>query len=175
MAFTCEQVFFRMLFSPVWKAWNMANLLSLKNKKHLLNLVRLLSVTIQDGNAPNSHFCKVSKAISFTWHLDFNNANVKATTILCLSFFILGQHFFITKPTTWALLSACHLLGTFPPPSCGYLTVRSLLHVKLSKPTRDALIGSGVGLVHQVGLIMQIPASSSLAGVKAVILMIKEQ
>lgn len=51
----------------------------------------------------------------------------------------------------------------------------SLLHVKLSKPTRDALIGSGVGLVHQVGLIMQIPASSSLAGVKAVILMIKEQ
>lgn len=55
------------------------------------------------------------------------------------------------------------------------LTVCGLLHVKLSKHTRDALIRSGVGLVHQVGLIMQIPASSSLAGVRAVILMIKER
>lgn len=73
-----------------------------------------------------------------------------------------------------SFFSACHLFGTFPPLSCGYLTVHRLLHVKLSKATRDTLTGSEVGLVHQVGLIMQIPASSSLAWVKAVILMIKE-
>lgn len=65
------------------------------------------------------------------------------------------------------------------------LLVISLAHSLLSlyavsymwnwvNPTRDALIGSWVGLVHQVGLIMQIPASSSLPWVKTAILMIKE-
>lgn len=44
-----------------------------------------------------------------------------------------------------------------------------------AEPAGDALTASGVGLVLQVGLIMQIPASSSLARVKAVILMITEQ
>lgn len=71
--------------------------------------------------------------------------------------------------------SFIYLSATFPPLGSGYLTVHSLLHVKLSKPTRDALMRPGVGLVHQVGLIMQIPPSSPLAWVKAVILMIKEQ
>ncbi|KAI4802756.1 hypothetical protein KUCAC02_006332, partial [Chaenocephalus aceratus] len=45
--------------------------------------------------------------------------------------------------------------------------IASLQYVKLSKPTGDTLIGSGVGLVHQEGLIMQIHASSSIAGVNA--------
>lgn len=47
--------------------------------------------------------------------------------------------------------------------------------MKLSIPTRDALIRSEVRLVHRVGLIMQILPSSSLARVRAVILMIKER
>lgn len=117
----------------------------------------------------NSYFSKFQK---FSHSLDISTEAMLMSKPLL--YYVLSFHPLATVPTTCALLSARHLFGTFPPLSCGYLTVRRLLHAKLSKPTRDALIGSGVGLVHQVGLIMQIPASSSLAWVKAVILMIKE-
>lgn len=138
-----------------------------KNKDHLVHLVCNCLNTARKFTYCNFHFSRFQK-----FSLD-----ILAEAMLMskpLLYYVLSFYPGATLPTTCALLPACHLFGTFPPLRCGYLTVRSLLHAKLSKPTRDALTGPGVGLVHQVGLIMQIPASSSLAWVKAVILMIKE-
>lgn len=105
-------------------------------------------------------------------HLTFSRQSYHYT-LSCLS--ILGATFPLSQNLQHELFRlARRLFGVSLLPSCGYLTVRSLLHVELSEPTRDALTRSGVELVRQVGLIMQIPASSSLARVKAAILMIKE-